>query len=70
MSTGVTMKASVNAGKTLGFNHKDCAAKVFESKSSSSCQLKAAHIFGRTVDELSHDETAKHKRRRRKDKKA
>ena len=59
----------MDAGKTLGFDYKDGAAKVFKSKSSSSRRLKAAHIFGRTLDELSHDETAKLKKRRRKRKK-
>ena len=66
MSISVTMNASMDARKTLGFDHMDGAAKDFKSKSSLSRQLKAAHIFGRTLDELSHDETAKHNRRRNK----
>ena len=60
MSISVTMKASMDAGKTLGFDNKDGAAKGFKSKSSSSRQLKAAHIFGRTLEKLSHAKTAKH----------
>ena len=61
---------SNNDTKALGFDHVDGAAKIPKSKSSSSRRLKAAFVYGRTLDSWSHDKTAKNSRRKRKNQKA
>ena len=43
------MNASMDARKTLGFDHKDCAAKVFKSKSSSSVVPLMLEVLEREI---------------------
>ena len=52
----------------LGFDHKDGPAKIPKSKSNSSSRVKAAHVVGRTLDELSYDTKTKLYRQQRNDK--
>ena len=63
-------KPSTVKGKVIGFDHPNGASKIFKSKTPSSRRLKAAYMFGPTLDELSHDKTARKNKRLRSNKKS
>ena len=67
----MTKHSAANAGQdVLGFDHPHGASKIFKAKTPSSRKLKAAYMYGPTLEDLSHNECAKKYKRHRRNKKA